>query len=125
MDRRPINFAEKFSKFSDHWAPRIIAQMNDYHFKLVKIQGEFVWHSHADTDEVFIVIGGAMKIYLRDGEVNLRPGELFVIPRGVEHKPWAAGECKIMLVESAGTINTGDAGGPKTAADGVWVLVAP
>ena len=121
MDRRPINFAEKFSKFSDQWTPKIIAQMNDYHFKLVKIQGEFVWHSHADTDEVFIVIGGEMKIHLRDGEVNLRAGELFVIPRGVEHKPWAAGECKIMLVESAGTINTGDAGGPKTAADGVWV----
>src|SRR5207247_9165974 len=108
MDRRPINFAEKFSKFSDHWAPKIIAQMNDYHFKLVKIQGEFVWHSHADTDEVFIVIGGEMKIQLRDGEVNLRPGELFVIPRGVEQKPWEAGESKFMLVESAGKHITGE-----------------
>ena len=121
MDRRPINVAEKFSKFSDQWAPRIIAQMNDYHFKLAKIQGEFVWHSHADTDEVFIVFEGEMRVHFRDREVDLRPGELLVVRRGVEHKPSAARECKIMLVERAGTINTGDAGGPKTAADGVWI----
>ena len=121
MDRRPINVFEKFSKFSDQWAPKIIAQMNDYHFKLAKVQGEFVWHSHADTDEVFIVFEGEMRIHFRDREVDLRPGELLVIPRGVEHKPSATRECKIMLVERAGTINTGDAGGPKTAADGVWI----
>ena len=121
MDLRPINVSEKFSKFSDHWAPKIIAQMNDYHFKLARIQGEFVWHSHADTDEVFIVVDGEMTIHFRDGDVNLQRGELFVVPRGVEHKPSATRECKIMLVEPAGTINTGDAGGPKTAADGVWI----
>src|SRR5207237_3221483 len=102
MDRRPINFAEKFSKFSDHWSPKIVAQMNDYHFKLVKIQGEFVWHSHADTDEVFIVLDGELTIQFRDGEVVLGAGEMFVVPKGVEHKPSAARECKIMLVEPAG-----------------------
>ena len=121
MNRRPINVSEKFLKFSDQWAPKIVAQMNDYHFKLAKVQGEFVWHSHADTDEVFIVFDGEMMIHFRDGDVNLQRGELFVVPRGVEHKPSATRECKIMLVEPAGTINTGDAGGPKTAADGVWI----
>ncbi|MGH2362167.1 MAG: cupin domain-containing protein [bacterium] len=121
MNRQPINVSEKFSKFSDQWAPKIIAQMNDYHFKLAKIQGEFVWHSHANTDEVFIVVDGDITIHFRDGDVNLQRGELFVVPRGVEHKPSAVRECKIMLVETAGTVNTGDAGGPKTAADGVWI----
>src|SRR5439155_20771939 len=121
MDRRPINFAEKFSKFSDHWSPRIIAQMNDYHFKLVKIQGEFVWHSHADTDEVFIVLDGEMTISFRDGKVVLRSGEMFVVPKGLEHKPSANRECSIMLVESAGTVNTGDVQSDLTAKDGLWI----
>ena len=116
-----ISFSEKFARFSERWSPKIIAQMNDYHFKLAKIQGEFVWHSHADTDEVFIVLDGQMTIYFRDGEISLQSGELFVIPKGVEHKPFANRECKIMLVERAGTINTGDAQGDLTAKDGVWV----
>ena len=116
-----VNLSDKLARFADHWSPRIIAQMNDYHFKLVKIQGEFVWHSHADTDEVFIVLAGAMTIHFRDGAVALRAGEMFVVPRGVEHKPSAERECRIMLVEPAGTINTGDLGGERTAADGVWV----
>ena len=110
MNRSPINFADKLGKFSDHWSPRIVAQMNDYHFKLVKIQGEFVWHRHADTDEVFIVLDGTMRIDFRDGAVELGPGEMFVVPRGIEHKPFAARECRAMLVERAGTVNTGDAG---------------
>ena len=116
-----INFAEKFAAFSERWSPRIIAQMNDYHFKLVKIQGEFVWHAHADTDEVFIVVDGELTIHFRDGEVVLRSGEMFVVPRGVEHKPVARRECKMMLVEPAGTINTGNAQSELTAKDGVWV----
>lgn len=116
-----INFAEKFARFDEHWSPKIVAQLNDYHFKLVKIQGEFVWHAHADTDEVFIVVDGELTIHFRDGEVVLRSGEMFVVPRGVEHKPVARRECKMMLVEPAGTINTGDARSELTAKDGVWV----
>ncbi len=116
-----INLDEKCSKFSDHCSPKIIAQMNDYHFKLVKFQGDFVWHRHVDTDEVFLVLDGEMVIDFRDGSVGLKPGEMFVVPKGVEHKPRAAKECRIMLVEPAGTINTGDAGGELTAEDNVWI----
>ena len=117
MQPSVINFTDKFAQFSDLWSPRIIAQMNDYHFKLAKIKGEFVWHSHDDTDEVFIVIDGEMSIAFRDGSVSLKAGELFVVPKGADHKPFAERECKAMLVEPAGTINTGDAGGEMTAAD--------
>jgi len=117
----PINLADKLARFSDQWSPRIIAQMNDYHFKLVKIQGEFVWHAHDDTDEVFIVLDGALTIHLRDGQVDLRAGEMFVVPRGVEHKPSAKDECRMMLVEPAGTTNTGAVRSELTAKDGVWV----
>jgi len=95
--------------------------LNDYHFKLVKFQGDFVWHSHADTDEAFVVLDGEMSIEFRDGKVDLRAGEMFVVPKGVEHKPFAEAECKAMLVEPAGTINTGDAGGDLTAEDNVWI----
>jgi mannose-6-phosphate isomerase-like protein (cupin superfamily) len=121
MDYIAINFEEKFVKFSEHWSPKIIAQMNDYHFKLVKFRGEFVWHSHAETDEVFIALDGEMSIEFRDGMVALKAGEMFVVPKGVEHKPFAANECKIMLIEPAGTVNTGDAGGDLTADDNVWI----
>jgi mannose-6-phosphate isomerase-like protein (cupin superfamily) len=121
MEYTVINFEEKLSSFSEHWSPKIVAQMNDTHFQLVKIQGDFVWHSHADTDEVFIILGGEMTIDFRDGRVDLERGEMFVVPRGVEHKPFAKEECKILLVEPAGTINTGDAGGELTAKDKVWI----
>jgi mannose-6-phosphate isomerase-like protein (cupin superfamily) len=120
-DYRPINFADKLRRFADHWAPRVIAEMNDYQFKLVKIDGEFVWHSHADTDEVFIVVDGAMSIEFRDGRVELKAGEMFVVPRGVEHKPSAQAECKIMLIEPRGVVNTGEAVGEMTANNDVWV----
>ncbi len=121
MELKSINFDDKFSKFSEHWSPKIIAEMNDYHFKIVKFQGEFVWHRHDDTDEVFIVLAGEMSIAFRDGAVNLKAGEMFVVPKGAEHKPIADKECKAMLVEPAGTINTGDAGGEMTAKDNVWI----
>jgi mannose-6-phosphate isomerase-like protein (cupin superfamily) len=121
MDYAAINFQEKFAKFSDHWSPKIIARMNDYHFKLVKLQGDFVWHSHAATDEVFIVLDGEMVIEFREGKVDLKSGEMIVVPKGVEHRPCAQNECKIMLVEPAGTINTGDAGGELTAEDNIWI----
>ncbi|MDT7604016.1 MAG: hypothetical protein QOF61_2013 [Acidobacteriota bacterium] len=121
MSYEPINLKAKLAKFSEHFSPRVVARMNDYEFKLAKLEGDFVWHSHAETDEVFIVLAGEMRIDLRDGSVTLRAGEMFVVPRGVEHKPYAAGECSLMLVEPAGTINTGDAGGERTAANDVWV----
>jgi mannose-6-phosphate isomerase-like protein (cupin superfamily) len=117
----PINLQDKFNRFSDHWSPRVIAQMNDYQFKLVKIQGEFLWHSHPETDEVFIVFDGSMEIHFRDGKVTLSAGEMFVVPRGIEHKPYAASECKVLLVEPAGTVNTGDSGGELTAENDVWI----
>ncbi len=121
MDFKSINLEEKLAKFSEHWAPKIVAQMNNYHFKVVKFQGEFVWHSHSDTDEVFIVLDGEMSIAFREGTVKLKASEMFVVPKGVEHKPVAEKECKAMLVEPAGTINTGDTGGDITAEDNVWI----
>lgn len=121
MASEPINFRDKLNKFAEHWSPRIIAQMNDYHLKLVKLRGEFVWHKHDDTDEVFIVLEGEMNIALREGEVRLHAGEMFVVTRGIEHKPLAAQECSVLLIEPAGTINTGDAGSELTAANDIWV----
>lgn len=116
-----INFKEKLARFSEHWSPRVIAEMNDYQFKLVKLQGEFVWHSHADTDEVFIVLDGSMTIEFRDKVVPLSPGEMYVVPAGVEHRPVAPQECSVLLVEPRGVVNTGEAGGAYTAANDVWV----
>lgn len=121
MDHQPINLNEKLSKFSEHWSPRIIAQMNDYHFKVAKVQGEFVWHSHADTDEVFVVLNGRLEIQFRQGSVVLKEGELYVVPKGMEHKPVAESECHILLVEPAGTVNTGDVVDEKTAPNNVWI----
>ena len=121
MNTEVINIADKFSQFTDLWAPKIIARMNDYHIKITRIKGEFIWHSHPDTDEVFIVIAGEMMIDFRDGRVELKKGEMFVVPKGVEHKPVAEHDCQIMLIEPAGTINTGDIGGEMTAEDAVWI----
>lgn len=121
MPSTAINFSDKFAQFSDLWSPRIIAQMNDYHFKLAKIQGEFIWHSHPETDEVFIVISGVMEIHLRDGVVQLCEGEMFVVTKGIEHKPVAPKECHILLIEPVGTLNTGDAGGAMTKRDEIWI----
>jgi len=121
MKFEPINLEEKLALFKDHWAPKIIAAMNDYHFKVVKFRGDFVWHKHDTTDEVFIVLDGDMTIEFRDGSVTIEAGEMFVVPRGTEHRPSADRECKAMLVEPAGTINTGDAGGAMTADDDVWI----
>ena len=121
MNYSAINFEEKLAKFSEYWSPKIIARMNDYHFKLAKLQGDFVRHTHADTDEVFIILDGEMSIEFRDGKVDLHTGEMFVVPKGAEHKPFAEKECKIMVIEPAGTINTGDTGGDLTAEDNVWI----
>ncbi len=121
MTYNAINLAEKLAKFTDYFSPKIIAQMNDYHFKLGKFQGDFVWHSHPGTDEAFLVLDGEMSIDFRDGSVRLQAGEMFVVPRGVEHKPFAERECQLLLVEPTGTVNTGDAGGDLTAEDNVWI----
>jgi mannose-6-phosphate isomerase-like protein (cupin superfamily) len=121
MNDRAINIAEKFSKFSEHWSPKIVARMNDYDVKLVKFQGEFVWHDHKDTDELFLVLDGEMVIHFRGLDVPVTKGELFVIPKGVEHKTSAQVECWAMLVERAGTVNTGDADGEKTAPADAWI----
>jgi mannose-6-phosphate isomerase-like protein (cupin superfamily) len=118
---KSINFADKLSKFSDYWSPKVIAEMNDYQFKLAKLEGEFVWHNHPDTDEVFIVIEGSMKIELEDGVVELSAGEMYVVPKGVMHKPSAEKECQIMLVEPRGVVNTGEADSDLTAENDVWI----
>ncbi|WP_431683499.1 cupin domain-containing protein [Kitasatospora sp. KL5] len=112
----PVNLADKLSHFSELWSQKKVAVVNDYEVKLAKLKGEFVWHSHEDTDELFLVVSGRLTIRLRDADVVLQPGELFVVPRGVEHCPTADEETAILLFEPAGTINTGDAGGPMTRA---------
>ena len=121
MKLEAVNFKEKFSKFKDHWSPRVIAEMNDYQFKLAKVEGKFVWHAHPDTDEVFIVIEGTLEIAFRDGKVTLESGEMFVVPKGIEHKPVANNECKIMLVEPKGVVNTGESDSELTAKNDVWI----
>ena len=116
MTNVPIDLAQKLASFSEHWSPKVVARLNDYEIKVVKIQGEFVWHTHDNTDELFLVIDGELVIQLRDGDVTLRPGQMFVVPRGVEHCPIAAGEVHAVLIEPVGVVNTGSAGGPLTAA---------
>ncbi|HEV7317161.1 MAG TPA: cupin domain-containing protein [Ensifer sp.] len=119
--RTPINFAKKLALFSDQWQPRVIAELNDYQFKIVRIEGDFIWHDHEDTDEAFIVIEGTLRIDFRDGSVTLGPGEMYVVPKGVEHKPYAEREVKMLLIEPRGTINTGHEGGERTAENDRWI----
>ena len=121
MLSKKINFKKKYSKFSKYWSPRIIAEMNDYQFKLAKIKGEFIWHDHKDTDETFIVIKGEMILKFRNGEVKLSEGEMYVVPKGVEHKPCAENECKILVIEPKGVINTGDLKSELTINKELWV----
>ena len=121
MNYTTINLKDKLSKFSELWSPKVIAEMNDYQFKLVKLKGEFVWHSHPDTDEAFIVLNGAMTIEFRNGKIELSSGEMFVVPKGVEHKPGSENECSIMLVEPKGVINTGNSAGDLTADNDVRI----
>jgi mannose-6-phosphate isomerase-like protein (cupin superfamily) len=112
----PVDITERLSRFSEQWSPKLVARLNDYEIKVVKLEGEFVWHSHEDTDELFLVVSGDLTIQLRDGDVRVGPGQLFVVPRGVEHRPVAEREVHTILIEPAGVINTGDAGGPLTRA---------
>lgn len=119
--RAVVNFADKFSRFTEQWQPKVVAQMNDYQFKLVRVEGDFVWHKHAETDEVFQVVEGELRIDFRDGAVTLMAGEMFVVPKGVEHKPYAAREAKILVIEPCGVVNTGDADGARPAPNDVWI----
>jgi mannose-6-phosphate isomerase-like protein (cupin superfamily) len=121
MKYTPINFKQKFILFDEYWSPKIIAQMNDYQFKVAKIKGEFIWHSHRDTDETFIVMDGSMHIHFREGSVSLNPGEMFVVPQGIEHKPVADEECQILMIELAGTVNTGEIRNARTKNEGEWI----
>lgn len=117
----PINLKDKFAMFSEQWSPKVIAELNDYQIKIAKLQGDFIWHHHPDTDELFMVIEGELRIDFRDGQVQLSAGEMFVVPKGVEHKPFAEHEVKLMLIEPRGVLNTGDEGGDRTAQNDVWI----
>ncbi|MBP5062829.1 cupin domain-containing protein [Pseudomonas chlororaphis] len=116
-----LNFAYKLSQFDDHWQARVIAEMNDYQFKLVKLQGDFIWHDHPHTDETFIVLEGQLRIDFADGQVTINQGEMFVVPKGMKHKPYAEQEVKLLLIEPKGVRNTGEEGGERTAANDVWI----
>lgn len=121
MKAAAINLADKLAAIDAHWSPRVVAEMNDIQFKLVKLEGDFVWHTHAETDEVFLVVQGEMQIGFRDRDVTLRAGEMCVVPRGVEHITRAARECHALIVEPRGVVNTGEAGGALTAMNDRWV----
>jgi mannose-6-phosphate isomerase-like protein (cupin superfamily) len=116
-----INLVQKLGLISEQWRPRVVAELNDYQFKLARIEGDFIWHDHPETDEAFLVLEGELRIDFRDGAVLLRAGELFVVPKGVEHKPFAAKEVKLLLIEPRGILNTGHAGGERTAENDVWI----
>ena len=121
MNHQAINFGRKFGLFAEQWQPKVIAEMNDYQFKLVKLQGDFIWHDHKDTDETFIVVEGQLRIDFRDGCVQISAGEMFVVPKGVEHKPCAEHEVKLLLIEPRGVLNTGQEGGERTAVNDIWI----
>jgi len=121
MSYRALNFVQKLSLFEEQCTPKVIAEMNDYQFKLVKFIGNFVWHEHKDTDETFIVLQGQLKIKFRDGEVTLASGEMFVVRKGVEHKPYADKEVQLLLIEPRGVVNTGDQVSELTAESDVWI----
>jgi mannose-6-phosphate isomerase-like protein (cupin superfamily) len=121
MIYQSINFSQKFGLFAEQWKPKVVAEMNDYQFKVVKLQCDFVWPEHQDTDETFIVIDGDLRINFRDGAVHVRSGEMFVVQKGVEHKPYAEDEVKLLLIEPRGVLNTGDVGGERTAENDVWI----
>jgi mannose-6-phosphate isomerase-like protein (cupin superfamily) len=121
MRHEAINFRKKFALFDEQWQPKVVAEMNDYQFKVVKLKGDFIWHDHKDTDETFMVIEGTLRIDFRDGAVYVSAGEMFVVPRGVEHKPYAQDEVKLLLIEPRGVLNTGHEGGARTAQNDVWI----
>ncbi|MGB1897447.1 MAG: cupin domain-containing protein [Candidatus Poseidoniaceae archaeon] len=118
---KKINLEQKFSLFKEHWTPKIIAELNDYQIKIVKVEGDFVWHDHSDTDEFFFVIEGTLFIEFESETMELNAGELYVVPKGVQHRPFAHDECKVMLIEPRGVVNTGEASSDLTASNDVWI----
>ena len=116
-----INFQQKLGLFAEQWSPKVVAEMNDYQFKVVKLLGDFIWHDHKDTDETFIVLEGELRLDFRDGAVHVASGEMFVLPKGVEHKPYAEHEVKLLIIEPRGVVNTGDKGGERTAPNDEWI----
>jgi mannose-6-phosphate isomerase-like protein (cupin superfamily) len=121
MSYQSINFRQKLGLFREQWQPKVIAEMNDYQFKVVKLKGDFVWHDHKDTDETFIVLEGDLRIDFRDGAVHIAKGEMYVVPKRVEHKPYAENEVHLLLIEPRGVINTGHERGERTAENDVWI----
>ena len=117
----PISFVEKFDSFTEQWSPKVVAEMNDYQFKLVRLEGDFVWHDHQDTDETFIVLEGTLVIDFQDGTVELEAGQMLVVPKGVPHRPRASAEAKVLIVEPKGVINTGDVQSDMTAPLDDWI----
>ena len=118
---KKINLEEKFALFNEHWTPKIISELNDYQIKIVKVEGDFVWHDHSETDEFFLVIEGTLFIEFEDETMELNAGELYVVPKGVQHRPYALEECKVMLIEPRGVVNTGEAESDLTASNDVWI----
>lgn len=122
MNYQSINLKNKLSLLNEQWSPKVVAEMNDYQFKVVKLEGDFVWHKHDDTDETFIVLQGDLRIDFRDGSVNLSEGEMYVVPKGVEHKPYAESEVQVLLIEPRGVLNTGDEEvSDRTASNDIWI----
>ncbi len=122
MKNKVLNFNEKFGLLKEQWSPRVIAEMNDYQFKLVRLEGDFIWHSHKDTDETFIVLEGVLRIDFRDGSASVNSGEMLVVPKGAEHKPYAEKEVKVLLIEPKGVRNTGDGEiNERTAENNIWI----
>lgn len=121
MNYVAINFQQKLGLFAEQWSPKVVAEMNDYQFKVVKLLGDFIWHDHKDTDETFIVLEGELRLDFRDGAVHVASGEMFVLPKGVEHKPYAEHEVKLLIIEPRGVVNTGDKGGERTAPNDEWI----
>ena len=118
---QPIDVVAKCGLLDAPWQPRVIAELNDYQFKVAILKGDFIWHDHPETDEAFLVLDGHLRIDFPDGHVDLAPGQLFVVPKGVRHKPYAAAEVKVLLVEPRGVLNTGHEGGSRTAEPDVWL----
>nr|WP_241077636.1 cupin domain-containing protein [Pseudomonas seleniipraecipitans] len=116
-----MNLIRKLDLIAEQWQPRVVAEMNDYQFKVARLQGDFIWHSHAETDEAFLVLDGTLRLDFRDGSVTLGSGELYVVPKGVEHKPCAEEEVKLLLIEPRGVLNTGEQGGERTALNDLWI----
>ena len=121
MAYRAINLLQKFELFAEKWQPKVITEMNDYQFKLVRIEGDFIWHDHPQTDETFMVLEGTLRIDFEDGAVHLSAGEMYVVPKGLRHKPCAEGEVKLLLIEPRGVANTGHEGGERKAPNDVWI----